>query len=461
MPGRIHIIDRDAGRRAALRDALTAAYFTVTENGDEGTGPQSPPPVLAFVDADAEAAEAPPGVPVILTATQGAPGARALLSRLGRDADDVLLHPFDARVAAARARNLIRLKIMRDELALREATARDLGFGAAAEPPPDGGTGAGALVLLIAPKGAAADALASRLEAETGARCDLAEPGFAALRAVETLRPDAVVVADGVARLTPATLRAGFAEAEDAIGVIAAVRARAEARHAVLLHLSDPQGARAGRIAAALDAGATDCAAFADDAAELVARLTAQLARKRQTDGLRAALDEGVRRTATDHLTGLFGRRYFETHSVSMVERALREGAPLALMMFDIDHFKQVNDCHGHHVGDQVLAAFATRLRACVRSPDLVARYGGEEFVAIMPNATEARAVAAAERVRRMAAASPVETGAGAQIRVTVSAGVAGLRPDDGGPDALLRRADAALREAKRAGRDRVRLTAA
>lgn len=476
MPGRIHIIDPDEARRSSLRAALEGAYFTVMEGEadiglSEGAGPD-----LIIIDESAARADAAPETPVILTARRAGADMSGLFARLGRGVDDILLYPFDPRVALARVRNLIRLKIMRDELALREATARELGFGGGPVQAAGAASAEHGRILLVAPPSPATTALGATLEARTGARCEVAPPGFAAVRAIEIDAPDAVIVADSVARLSPAGA-AGFAEAEDAVGVIAAIRSRGEARHAAILHLSEcgapfagSRGAgarRAGafdrearRVAAALDAGATDCAALAEDPVELVARLGAQLRRKLQTDALRAALDEGVRSAATDPLTGLFGRRYFDAHCAGLVERARRERAPLAALIFDVDRFKRVNDDHGHVVGDQTLAAFAARLRACMRSADLVARYGGEEFVAIMPNASEKRAIAAAERVRRMVARAPVTTEAGAVIPVTVSVGVAGLRAEDG-PDSLLLRADIALRAAKCEGRDCVRLAAA
>ena len=134
--------------------------------------------------------------------------------------------------------------------------------------------------------------------------------------------------------------------------------------------------------------------------------------------------------------------------------RAARDGAPLAVVALDVDHFKRVNDAHGHAAGDAVLAAVAARAAEALRAGDLLARIGGEEFAALLPGATLEAAAEVAERVRARIGAAPVPAGE-ARLAVTVSAGVAALAPAEDGA-ALLARADARLYAAKRAGRDRV-----
>ena len=171
---------------------------------------------------------------------------------------------------------------------------------------------------------------------------------------------------------------------------------------------------------------------------------------ERVTLALRAAdLLAEVERLATfDGLTGLANRRLFDDTLARAVARSRRTGEPLALAVVDIDHFKAVNDVHGHQVGDEVLRQLAAALRQVARTEDLVARYGGEEFVLIATNATVDDAVVLAERLR--GAARTVSA-----VPVTVSVGVAGLPPDGDGA-AMVAVADAALYRAKAAGRDRV-----
>jgi two-component system cell cycle response regulator len=122
------------------------------------------------------------------------------------------------------------------------------------------------------------------------------------------------------------------------------------------------------------------------DRHELLARVRTQIRRKRRTDHLRDSLDERVELAVKDALTGLFNRRYLESHVGTLVERARRSAAPLSVLMADIDAFKSVNDTLGHSAGDSVLREFAQRLRRSIRSVDLACRLGGEEFIVVMPD---------------------------------------------------------------------------
>ena len=109
----------------------------------------------------------------------------------------------------------------------------------------------------------------------------------------------------------------------------------------------------------------------------------------------------------TDALTGLFNRRYMESHLSTLVEQAASRGKPLTVMVVDIDYFKAINDSHGHDAGDDVLRDFALRIKRSIRGIDLACRYGGEEFVLVMPETDMAVAAMVAERLRRRIAAEP------------------------------------------------------
>jgi diguanylate cyclase (GGDEF)-like protein len=167
---------------------------------------------------------------------------------------------------------------------------------------------------------------------------------------------------------------------------------------------------------------------------------------------------ELARQVRTDSLTDLLNRRAFYEDAARECERCNRYGRPLALLMFDIDHFKAVNDQHGHLVGDRALAHFATVLRELARTSDTVARYGGEEFALLAPETDMESACRLAGRIRNALAGSPLEVD-GAVIRMTSSIGIAEMQPDER-LESLLARADGALYEAKASGRDRVRLAA-
>jgi eukaryotic-like serine/threonine-protein kinase len=167
-----------------------------------------------------------------------------------------------------------------------------------------------------------------------------------------------------------------------------------------------------------------------------------------------ACLFDQVRHlAATDALTGAYNRRHFFELASQRFTAARMHHQPLSAIMIDIDHFKQINDRYGHLIGDEVIREITRRLLSTVRECDLVGRYGGEEFSLIVGADTDADLLA--ERLRRVVAATPVAT-EGGPLPATVSVGVAHLRPDDAGLDAVLARADAALYQAKREGRNRV-----
>jgi diguanylate cyclase (GGDEF)-like protein len=166
---------------------------------------------------------------------------------------------------------------------------------------------------------------------------------------------------------------------------------------------------------------------------------------------------EALRRLATqDQLTGILNRREFDRIMEEEAERSQRFGQPLALVMVDIDHFKAVNDTHGHPAGDAVLKEVAKILTAQSRSVDRVARFGGEEFALILVKTDRAAAEEVAQRVVEAVAANPVVIEGGASLMVTISAGVAVLPDDVSRIDVLLGAADRALYAAKRGGRNRV-----
>jgi diguanylate cyclase (GGDEF)-like protein len=160
----------------------------------------------------------------------------------------------------------------------------------------------------------------------------------------------------------------------------------------------------------------------------------------------------------TDDLTGLVNRRRFLEALDGEIVRAEALGTPVSIVLVDLDHFKLVNDRFGHQAGDDVLRQFASRALAHLRDVDVAGRLGGEEFAVVVPETNAAGAAAAAERLRQSLAALPLPAGAESAL-VTASFGVAERVPGEGGSD-LLRRADAALYQAKREGRNRVVIAA-
>lgn len=183
----------------------------------------------------------------------------------------------------------------------------------------------------------------------------------------------------------------------------------------------------------------------------------AALSLARRNDELTALSVRLGREADTDGVTGLFNHRHFHLWLDGQLERGRRYGESLSLLMLDIDHFKEVNDLHGHKLGDTALKELAAAIRRVFRSIDYAARYGGDEFVVALPATGAEAAIAAAERLRREVAAIELRDPVNHErVRLTISCGVADFPVGAEERDGLINKADAALRNAKRHGRDLV-----
>lgn len=209
---------------------------------------------------------------------------------------------------------------------------------------------------------------------------------------------------------------------------------------------------------AGLRAGANDFIRKPADETELVARLEAGRRVVLLEQSLRDANTQIERLSVTDPLLGIFNRRHLHERLPLEAARARRYGQSLSVVMLDLDHFKKINDTYGHQTGDAVLQHAVALTRRALRQSDWVARYGGEEFVIVLPDTQLLGAYAVAERMRRLCADTAVQL-ADTQLVVTASFGVAtidGVAPSNEDGEAMLRQADEALYESKRAGRNRV-----
>ncbi|MEN6559628.1 MAG: diguanylate cyclase [Acidobacteriota bacterium] len=194
--------------------------------------------------------------------------------------------------------------------------------------------------------------------------------------------------------------------------------------------------------------------AFAEENAQIAELFASQVAIAMDNS---RRLEQMEKQAITDGLTGLYNRRAFALAGEKEVGRARRYQRPLALIFFDIDHFKDVNDSHGHLIGDHVLRVLTDLVTRTTRATDIVCRYGGEEFIALMPEADRDEALAMAERLRQEISRMTVVT-AGGTLSLTVSLGVAALRrEEDETLEDLIARADRAMYQAKAAGRNTVR----
>jgi two-component system cell cycle response regulator len=220
--------------------------------------------------------------------------------------------------------------------------------------------------------------------------------------------------------------------------------------HVILLTAKDDKSS----VVEALDAGADDFLSKPFSQAELEARVRAGRRIVELQQDLRSARDALVREARHDPLTDAFNRRAIGELLEVERTRSLRQSLPFAVLFLDVDHFKQVNDKHGHAAGDAVLVSVVARLKQGLRPYDCIGRYGGEEFVVGLPSCDTARATVVAERLRQMIEQEPFQLPTGA-IRVTASLGIASTAQL--GPiaiDALLAAADAAVYRAKAGGRN-------
>ena len=211
-------------------------------------------------------------------------------------------------------------------------------------------------------------------------------------------------------------------------------------------------------VVAGLQAGADDYLTKPVIEPELIARLNAGKRIVTLERSLRAANEENRRLSIIDPLTGAHNRRSLMEQLPREIERASRYGRTLAVIMCDVDHFKNINDTYGHQVGDEVLKWFVTRLQKGVRACDWVARYGGEEFLIVLPETNVSNAATAAEHLREQIASMACVVN-GKEYSVTASFGVAGWKgnaPLSASLDVLIGRCDAGVYASKAAGRNKV-----
>ncbi len=214
-------------------------------------------------------------------------------------------------------------------------------------------------------------------------------------------------------------------------------------------------------IVQGLNAGADDYLTKPVLAAELMARIRTGIRILELEKSLKSALEEIKTLSVTDPLTGCYNRRYLQVHLPKEIQRSRRYRRPLSIILCDIDHFKRINDTHGHTAGDKVLKSLAHRLAGLIRKDiDWVSRFGGEEFLLVFPETDCRSALRAAERLRKAIAEKAFDLD-GRGVRVTASFGITGVEGhafDEAiSFDALISEADHHLYEAKKAGRNRAR----
>ena len=376
-------------------------------------------------------------IPVVMVTALDQPSDR--VRGLEAGADDFLTKPIPDLALIARVRSLSRLKMVTDELRMRALTSRDIGIESP-EREAVADTGRGGRVLIIDDRAASHERIAAVLAKEHTVEVET-DPSEALFRAAEG-NYDLLIVSLDLTNF-------------DALRLCSQVRSLDRTRNVPILAVTEPDNS--ARMLRGLEIGVNDYLMRPIDKNELLARARSQVRKRRYAERLRDNVQMSIEMAITDALTGLFNRRYMESHLGTLIEQAIVRGKPLTALVIDIDYFKSINDTHGHDAGDDVLREFALRIKRSIRGIDLACRCGGEEFVIVMPETDMAVAAMVAERLRRRIAADPfvIQQGAGS-VPVTISIGIAALRGKDDSAAALVKRADQALYRAKRDGRNRV-----
>jgi len=374
-------------------------------------------------------------IPIVIVTALDGPQDRVRALECG--ADDFLTKPVSEVALFARVKSLARLKATTDELQVRASAMESVGIDPSViltqEFPAEG------RILVV-------DDLASTIDKANAAL------GPKSVTEIAATADDALTLA--AKRDFDLIITSRRLPGADGLRLCSDLKSIDRSRFTPILMVTEPDDLEALRRA--LEMGVNDYVIRPIDEAELRARARTQLKRKHYADCLRNLVNDAVEMAVKDSLTGLYNRRYLDSHLRSLLERSAGSGEPVSLLMFDIDLFKSVNDVHGHASGDAVLIEFAKRLKDGVRGTNLVARFGGEEFIIVMPGTDLKGAAAIADRLRCEVAGKPFTHKSKPDLEMTVSVGVAAFRGAGDTADGLILRADKALYAAKRDGRNRV-----
>ncbi|WP_428246674.1 PleD family two-component system response regulator [Ferrovibrio sp.] len=374
-------------------------------------------------------------IPVIMVTALGDPEDR--VQGLSAGADDFLTKPVDDVAMFARVRSLLRVKLMLDELRMRERTSASLGVLSPPVPSLDEDY-ANARLLLVEDNPRDQVRLQRMIEGQF--KLDMQSDGAGAVAEARRQEYDSIVVSLSLKN-------------PDGLRLCSQLRTTEETRNVPILLLVGPDDQRA--LVKGLEIGVTDYVVRPIDRNEFIARLRAQVRRKRYQERLRQHYQQSIEMAVTDPLTGLYNRRYMASHLGTLLSQSASQHGTAALIL-DLDHFKLVNDTYGHGVGDDVLREIGARIVRNIRGMDMACRFGGEEFVVLMPDTALESAQVVSSRLHRAISEVPIKVNAPVgQLIVTCSIGLGSSRPGEPA-DTLLKRIDDALYKAKTAGRNQV-----
>jgi len=357
-------------------------------------------------------------------------------------ADDFLTKPLNDTALIARVRSLIRLKMTMDEWLARETTATTLGV-LNEENGLNEGDYQGANILLIEDQDFEATKYQKVME-QQGHMVSLAQTGLQAMELINQYLFDVILVSLDIDGHNP----------DEGLRLLSHLRSNEKSRSVPILMLTQDNKER---IARGLEIGGHDYVVRPVDDNELKARLKTQIRRRRIQEKLQNNYEMSLSMALTDTLTGLFNRRYLNVHLEKLLTSTEKPRRPIAVLMFDIDHFKSVNDTHGHGVGDEVLKTFAERIKGRLRGFDILARTGGEEFVAVLVDVSLEKACYIAERLRSTIAEDPFPASIPeGEVSITTSVGGMHIASQNIALDDVLNRVDKHLYEAKENGRNKV-----
>ncbi|RYE06427.1 MAG: PleD family two-component system response regulator [Rickettsiaceae bacterium] len=350
-------------------------------------------------------------------------------------ADEFLTKPIDDTSLFARVKSLSRMKTIIDELKLRNKT--NAALGASVIELEDNFTNSKTLLIsddVIQIKNLSK--VISKISPQIKVMTKMSE-----LNIINSYTPDLAIISCQF-------------EAEDPLRISVMLKSREEFNHTIFMLLAEEENLP--MVIQGIELGMNDYCIYPVDENELIARLKTQLRRKQYHDNLRNELEESVNLSIKDGLTGLFNRRYFDTHIMQMIKRCCETNHPLCLMILDIDHFKKVNDLYGHQAGDEILIAFTNILKQDFRATDLISRYGGEEFAILLYDTSLDEAISVAQRVKcRVEDKEFTIQNLSISIKKTASVGIS-LYIKHESVNSFIKRADKALYEAKDQGRNKI-----